>query len=86
MPVRSRYDCAKQATKASAYPVESPFSALEFRSMTYGNGVRDDSQQLRDIQDLIAKLKDVNRKLAQPIRVASTTPADADPAEVTTTV
>jgi hypothetical protein len=54
--------------------------------MTYGNGVRDDSQQLRDIQDLIAKLKDVNRKLAQPIRVASTTPADADPAEVTTTV
>jgi hypothetical protein len=53
--------------------------------MTYGNGVRDDSQQLRDIQDLIAKLKDVNRKLAQPIRVVST-PADADPAEVTTTV
>jgi hypothetical protein len=52
--------------------------------MTYGNGVRDDSQQLRDIQDLIARLKDVNRQLAQPIRVVSTAPADADPAEVTT--
>lgn len=36
--------------------------------MTYGNPVRDDSQQLRDIQDLIAKLEDVNRKLAQPMR------------------
>jgi hypothetical protein len=36
--------------------------------MTYGNSVRDDSQQLRDIQDLIAKLEDVNRKLALPIR------------------
>lgn len=34
--------------------------------MTYGNGVRDDTQQLRDIQDLIAKLEDVNRKLALP--------------------
>jgi hypothetical protein len=39
--------------------------------MTYGNNVRDDSQQLRDIQDIIAKLKDVNRKLALPIRVIS---------------
>jgi hypothetical protein len=37
--------------------------------MTYGNGVRDDSQQLRDIQDLIAQLDAVNRKLAQPGRV-----------------
>ncbi len=36
--------------------------------MTYSNGVRDDTQQLRDIQDLIAKLEDVNRKLAQPLR------------------
>jgi len=39
--------------------------------MTYGNDVRDDSQQLRDIQDLIAKLEDVNRKLALPIRTLS---------------
>ena len=36
--------------------------------MTYGNSMRDDSQQLRDIQDLIAKLEDVNRKLALPMR------------------
>jgi hypothetical protein len=48
--------------------------------MTYGNGVRDDSQQLRDIQDLIAKLKDVNRKLALPARVTAG-PAEAEPAE-----
>ena len=25
--------------------------------MTYGNGVRDDTQQLRDIQELIARLE-----------------------------
>ncbi len=31
------------------------------------NGVRVDTQQLRDIQDLIAKLADVNKQLAQPI-------------------
>jgi len=31
------------------------------------NGVRVDSQQLRDIQDLISKLDDVNKQLAQPI-------------------
>jgi hypothetical protein len=50
--------------------------------MTYGHGVRDDSQQLRDIQDLIARLEDVNRKLALPIRVTSTTPqGEDDPAE-----
>jgi hypothetical protein len=49
--------------------------------MTNGNGVRDDTQQLRDIQDLIAKLEDVNKKLALPVRVISMTPAaDADPA------
>lgn len=36
-----------------------------------GVRVRGDSQQLRDIQDLIAKLDDVNRKLAQPARVMS---------------
>lgn len=39
--------------------------------MTYSNGVRDDTQQLRDIQDLIAKLEDVNKKLAQPKRAMS---------------
>jgi hypothetical protein len=41
--------------------------------MTYGNGVRDDSQ-LRDIQDLIARLEDVNRQLAQPTRVTAPLP------------
>jgi hypothetical protein len=50
--------------------------------MTYGNPVRDDSQQLRDIQDLIAKLEDVNRKLALPNRVISTDqPADTEHAD-----
>jgi hypothetical protein len=51
--------------------------------MTYGNDVRDDSQQLRDIQDLIAKLEDVNRKLSLPIRAISSMdqPADAEPAD-----
>ena len=48
--------------------------------MTYGNGPRDDSQQLRDIQDLIAKLDDVNRKLALPTRVF-TRPGDTLAAE-----
>jgi hypothetical protein len=55
--------------------------------MIYGNGVRDDSQQLRDIQDLIAKLEDVNKKLAQPLRVmsmAGASPAEAEPAETPT--
>jgi hypothetical protein len=49
--------------------------------MTYCNGVRDDTQQLRDIQDLIAKLEDVNKKLALPggaVPMAATRPADAD--------
>jgi hypothetical protein len=36
-----------------------------------GVGVRGDSQQLRDIQDLIARLDDVNRRLALPARVMS---------------
>jgi hypothetical protein len=49
--------------------------------MTNGNDVRDDSQQLRDIQDLIAKLEDVNRKLALPVRVMSMAQADTDPAD-----
>ncbi|HEX4090901.1 MAG TPA: hypothetical protein VHZ33_19495 [Trebonia sp.] len=31
------------------------------------NGVRVDTQQLRDIQDLIAKLDLVNKQLAQPV-------------------
>jgi len=53
--------------------------------MTYGNSVRDDTQQLRDIQDLIAKLEDVNRKLALPIRAISMArPADAGPADTPT--
>ena len=50
--------------------------------MTYGNDVRDDTQQLRDIQDLIAKLKDVNSKLALPIRSMPMTDSDADAAAV----
>ena len=58
-----------------------PFSTLEFWPMTYGNDVRDDSQQLRDIQDLIAKLDDVNRKLALPNRVISMDQPDAEPAD-----
>jgi hypothetical protein len=49
--------------------------------MTYGNGVRDDSQQLRDIQDLIDQLEAVNRKLAQPIRVVSAVPAEPGAAQ-----
>jgi hypothetical protein len=50
--------------------------------MTYGNGVRDDTQQLRDIQDLIAKLDDVNKKLALPARaVAMPAPAGTDQAD-----
>jgi hypothetical protein len=50
--------------------------------MTYGNPVRDDSQQLRDIQDLIAKLEDVNRKLAQPLRaIIMDQPASSEPAD-----
>ena len=49
--------------------------------MTYGNDVRDDSQQLRDIQDLIAKLEDVNRKLALPNQVISMDQPAAEPAD-----
>jgi hypothetical protein len=50
--------------------------------MTYSNGVRDDTQQLRDIQDLIAKLEDVNKKLALPMRAMSVArSSDAEPAE-----
>jgi hypothetical protein len=50
--------------------------------MTYGNPVRDDSQQLRDIQDLIAKLEDVNRKLALPMRAITMDQRnDSEPAD-----
>ncbi|MGH3260901.1 MAG: hypothetical protein ACRDNS_02790 [Trebonia sp.] len=50
--------------------------------MTYGNNVRDDSQQLRDIQDLIARLNDVNKRLALPIRTATVIPLpEAEPAD-----
>ena len=50
--------------------------------MTYGNDVRDDTQQLRDIQDLIAKLADVNKKLALHMRtITMDQPADAQPAD-----
>jgi hypothetical protein len=54
--------------------------------MTYGNDVRDDSQQLRDIQDLIAKLNDVNKRLSLPIRAITTAPrTDAEPADTPAT-
>ena len=72
---------ALAGTKGVCPPVEFPSSTLEFWSMTYGNGVRDDTQQLRDIQDLIAKLEDVNKKLALPggaVPMTATRPADAD--------
>jgi len=50
--------------------------------MTYSNGVRDDTQQLRDIQDLIAQLEDVNKRLAQPKRATlAAQAAEADPAD-----
>ena len=50
--------------------------------MTYGNDVRDDTQQLRNIQDLIAKLEDVNKKLALPIRAVTVDPQpEAEPAD-----
>jgi hypothetical protein len=50
--------------------------------MFSGNGVRDDTQQLRDIQDLIAKLADVNKKLAFPVRATQLAPArDTEPAD-----
>ena len=56
--------------------------------MTYGDSVRDD-QQLRDIQELIAKLKDVNRRLALPrtaipVAVVEAPVLKADPADVAT--
>ena len=35
--------------------------------MSSRNGVRVDTQQLRDIQDLISKLADVNKQLSLPV-------------------
>jgi hypothetical protein len=49
--------------------------------MTIGNGVRD-SQQLRDIEDLIAQLQDVNRQLALPLRAIPVEAREADATEV----
>lgn len=47
-----------------------------------GARVRDDSQQLRDIQDLIAKLEVVNRQLSFPVRTMRTAgPGTASGAE-----
>jgi len=44
------------------------------------------TQQLRDIQDLIAKLADVNKKLALPIRaIAVDTQPEAEPADASST-
>ena len=37
------------------------------------NGVRVDTQQLRDIQDLISKLDDVNKQLSQPVHAVPLT-------------
>lgn len=37
------------------------------------NSVRVDSQQLRDIQELISKLDDVNKQLAQPVHTVPLT-------------
>jgi hypothetical protein len=37
------------------------------------NGVRVDTQQLRDIQDLISKLADVNKQLALPVHAVPLT-------------
>ncbi len=49
--------------------------------MTY-NGVRDESQPLRDIRDLIARLDDVNKKLARGSAATPTPrPTDPEPAE-----
>jgi hypothetical protein len=66
----------------------SPTSTLEFSAVTFGKTVRDD-QQLRDIQELIAKLKDVNRQLAlprsargaRPVVVVEAPVLEASPAE-----
>ena len=50
--------------------------------MTSRNGVRVDSQQLRDIQDLITKLDDVNRQLSLPVHAVPLAQAmEAEPAD-----
>jgi hypothetical protein len=43
------------------------------------NGVRVDTQQLRDIQDLISKLADVNKQLAQPVHAVPLTQINEAP-------
>jgi uncharacterized membrane protein YqiK len=54
------------------------YVAVRPAASTYGKDVRVDSRQLRDIQDLIAKIEDVNRKLALPVRAISVEqPVDA---------
>jgi hypothetical protein len=50
--------------------------------MTYGGkSLRDDTQQLRDIQNIIAELNDVNKRLSGPIRTVPAAAADAGTAE-----
>jgi hypothetical protein len=50
--------------------------------MFSGNSVRDDSQPLRDIQDLIARLNDVNKTLSLPVRTMPAIPArEQEPAD-----
>jgi hypothetical protein len=44
------------------------------------NSVRVDTQQLRDIQDLISKLDDVNKQLAQPVHAVPLTQVIEAPA------
>jgi hypothetical protein len=52
------------------------------RSSKDSQHVRDDGQQLRDIQDLIARLEVVNRQLSTPLRETPTpVPADSGGAE-----
>ncbi len=67
-------------TKGAGLLVESPTSTLEFPSMIIGNGVRD-SQQLRDIEDLVARLQDINRQLALPLQAIPATAQEAEPAD-----
>jgi hypothetical protein len=54
-------------------------------SPTHGNSMRLGARQLQDIEDLVARLEDVDKKLALPIRTISMNhPADAEPADATT--
>jgi hypothetical protein len=52
-------------------------------SPTHGNSMRLGARQLQNIEDLVARLEDVNKKLALPIRTISINQsADAEPANV----